>query len=66
MIVTAGAGDRQAHEPARDHVDAIVDDVLLIVEEAPAERQEAHRRQRALVVAESSLSAASCSRTKRS
>ena len=51
VVVAAGAGDRQAHQAAGDDVDPVVDDVVRVVHEAPAERQEAHRRQRPAVVA---------------
>ena len=51
VVVAAGARDGQPHQPARHHVDPVVDDVVRVVEEPPAERQEAHRRQRPAVVA---------------
>ena len=52
MIVAAGAADRQPLQAAHGHVDAVVDDVVDVVEETPAEREKAQRRQRPLVVAE--------------
>ncbi len=48
-VVTAGAGDGQAHEAATDHVDAVVDDVVNVVEEAAAQGEITHGRQRTLV-----------------
>ena len=50
--MAAGAADRHGLEAAHRHVDAVVDDVRRVVEEAAAERQIAERRQRPLVVAE--------------
>ena len=52
MVVAARAGDREAHRAAAEHVEPIVDDVGQAVEEAAAEGEEAHRRQRPLVLAE--------------
>ncbi len=49
VVVAAGAGHRQPHQAPRDHVDAIVDDIVDIVEKAPAKREEPQRRQRPLV-----------------
>src|SRR5579885_2644567 len=50
VVVAAGAADRQAEQAAADHVDAVVDDVVGVVHEAPAQRQEAQRGQRAPVL----------------
>ena len=50
-----GAADRQRHEAAPDHVDAIVDDVGLVFQEAAADRQEPHRRERPPVLPELQL-----------
>ncbi len=50
VVVAAGAGHRHRLEAAEGHVDAIVDDVGLVVEEAAAEGEEAHRREVARVV----------------
>ena len=44
-----GAGDRQAEEPARDDVDPVVDDVVDVVQEPTADRQETERGQGARV-----------------
>src|SRR5262249_15598523 len=41
VIVTARAGDSKAHRATADHVDTIVNDVGLIIEEAPAQREKA-------------------------
>src|SRR4051812_7079038 len=41
VIVTPGARDREAHQSARDDVDAIVDDIVLIIEKPAAECKEA-------------------------
>ena len=37
VIVTAGASDGQPHRASRHHVDAIIDNVGLIVQKAPAQ-----------------------------
>ena len=50
MIVAARTRDREAHEAAADEVDAVVDDVVLIIEEAASERQESHRGEIARIV----------------
>ena len=50
VVVTAGAGDGQAQQPATDDVDPVVDDVFLHVQEPPAERQKSQRRERIGVV----------------
>jgi hypothetical protein len=44
VIVAAGAGDSEAHQPAASHINAIVDDVGQIVEKTPAQREKAHGR----------------------
>ena len=49
MVVAPRAADGQAEQAATDDVDAVVDDVVLVVQESPAERQEAERGQRPLV-----------------
>ena len=41
VVVAAGALDCQAHRAARHHVDAIVDNVGRVVQEAAAQREEA-------------------------
>ena len=51
VVVAAGAGDREAEQAAGHDVDPVVEDVLLVVEEPPADRQEAERRERPRVVA---------------
>jgi hypothetical protein len=43
--VAPGAGHRQPEHPAGHHVDAVVDDVVDVVVEHPAESEVAHRRQ---------------------
>ena len=55
MIVTTRARHGQCHCAAHQDVDAIIDDVWLVVEKAPAQRQEAERRQRTFVFAEIKL-----------
>ncbi len=52
MIVTARASDGERHESARHHVDAVIDDVILAIEKTAAQREIAHRSERALVLAE--------------
>jgi hypothetical protein len=47
--MTPRARDGQRHRPAADDVDPVVDDVRLVVQEPPAQRQETERRQRPLV-----------------
>ena len=37
VVVAAGAGDRQAEQAAADDVDPVVDDVVLVVQEPPAD-----------------------------
>ena len=44
VVVAAGAGHGQAHRRARQDVDAVVDDLVRHADEAPAQREEAHRR----------------------
>ena len=44
VIVTASATDRQPHQAAADNIDAVVDNVLLVVDEAAAQGQESRRR----------------------
>ena len=46
---------RQAEQAAADHVDPVVDDLVLVVEEPAADRQEAHRGQRAGVASQVEL-----------
>jgi hypothetical protein len=48
VIVTAGAGDRESHRAAREHVDPVVDYVVRIVEKPPTDSEKAHRRERVL------------------
>ena len=55
VIVTAGAGDGEAEDTAGHDVDAVVDDVVLITEEAAAEGEETHRGECGFVVAEREL-----------
>ena len=52
VVVTARAGDGQAHQAAGDDVDAVVDDVVLVVEKTPAEGEEPERGERRLVLAQ--------------
>ena len=44
VIVTARAPDREPKHAARDHVDAVVDDLVFHPEEAASDREKAHRR----------------------
>ena len=55
VIVAAGAGDGEAEEAARDDVDAVVDDVVLVAEEAAAEGEKAHGGEGGFVFAEREL-----------
>ena len=55
VIVAAGAGDGEAEDTAGHDVDAVVDDVVLITEEAAAEGEETHRGESGFVVAEGEL-----------
>ena len=66
MVVAARTGDSQAQQPASDRVDAVVDLVVQVVVEPPAQRQEAHRRQPPGLVLAAVTSAASCSWMNRS
>ena len=50
VVVAAGAGDGEAHQAARDDVDAVVDDILLNVEKSAAKREEASGRCAGFVV----------------
>ena len=43
VIVAAGARDRQSHQPARHHVDPVVDDVVNVPHEVRTDRQEPQR-----------------------
>ncbi len=52
VVVAASARDGQAQEAARDDVDAVVDDVVLVVKKPPAESEEPERGERGLVLAE--------------
>ena len=45
VVVAAGARHAEPEEAACDDVDPVVDDVVLPVHEAPADREEAHRRE---------------------
>ena len=49
VIVTTRAGEREAHGRLADQVDAVVDDVVLVVPETIAESKETHRRHLAFV-----------------
>ena len=49
VVMAPGAADGQTEQPPADQVDPIVDDLVLIVEEPAADREETHRRQRARV-----------------
>ena len=49
MIVTTGARDGQSQQSARDHVDAVVNDVRLIVQKTAAKGQKAHGGERPFV-----------------
>ena len=49
MVVAAGTRHRQAQEAAGDDVDPVVDDFILIEQEAAADGQETQRRQRSVV-----------------
>ena len=51
MVMAAGAAHREPLRAAHDHIDAVVDDVLLVIEEASTEGQEAQGRQVAGVFA---------------
>ncbi len=46
MVVAARAGRGEPHEPARNDVDAVIDDVLLVVEKTAADGQKTHGGQR--------------------
>ena len=50
VVVAAGAGEREAHHASRHRVEPVVDDVVDVVDEAPADGEEAHRREVALFV----------------
>ena len=45
MVVAAGAGHRQAQKPARGRINLVVNLVVGIAVENPAQRQETQRRQ---------------------
>ena len=45
VVVTASTADGQGHRPSADDVDAIVDDVVDVVQKPPTKRQESQRRQ---------------------
>ena len=45
MVVAAGTGHGQPHQPARDNVNPVVNDVVDIVAKAAADREKAHRGQ---------------------
>ena len=51
MVVAAGASDRQAQQAAANHVDAIVDDLVLVQQEPPPDGQKTHGGQRSPIVA---------------
>ena len=51
MVVAAGAGHGQALHPAHHDIDAVVDDVVLVVQEAATQRQVAERGEVAVVLA---------------
>ncbi len=55
VVVAAGAGDREAESAAGDDINAVVDDVILVIEEAPAEREEAHGGEGSFIVGEVEL-----------
>ena len=42
VIVATSTGHRQPHQAPRDHIDSIIDDVVSVVHESPAERQKTH------------------------
>jgi len=49
-VVTPRASDGQSQQPARQDIDAVVNDIRLIVQKAPAEREKAQSGERSLVV----------------
>ena len=51
VVVAAGAGHGQALHPAHHDIDAVVDDVVLVVQEAAPQRQVAERGEVAVVLA---------------
>ena len=51
MVMAARARDRQTQRSARHYINPVVNDVVLIVQEAAAQREKAHRRERAFVFA---------------
>ena len=52
VIMAASTPHRQPQQAARDHIDAIINDVRGIVEETPPQREEPHGRQGAFVLPE--------------
>ena len=52
VVVAAGARDGEAHQAAAHDVDPVVDDVVLVAEETPAEGEKTERGERGLVLAE--------------
>ena len=52
VFMAAGAADGQPHEAAGHDVDAVVDDVVRVIEKPPAQCKKTHRGQRPLVFAQ--------------
>ena len=50
VVVAARASRGQAHQTATHHVDTVVDHVIVIAEEAPADGEKTHRRERTIVI----------------
>ena len=50
MVVAAGTGDRKAHEATADEVDAVVDNINLIVQKSSAHSQITHGSQVIVIV----------------
>src|SRR5262245_719229 len=44
VIVAAGTGNGQAEQAARHRIDSVIEDVVLVVHETPAQGQKAQRR----------------------
>ena len=51
MIVASRATDGKPHRAARDHINPVVNDVVLIFQKPPAQRQETQRRERTFIFA---------------
>ena len=46
MVVAAGARHGQAQQTAGDHINAVIQDIVLIIQKPPAHRKETERRRR--------------------